>query len=233
MAYNVPSPSGKPVWPIVVACLVLVAGIIVAAVFIGMNFSDSDEQASSGRGSPPAYASSGDDATDTSSKQKSGDESKKKSDGPQETGPAEQTDAPEKTDGPKDDASNEPEGDGETTKPKDDASKPEDPPKDEPESTDPRLACGQGSIVLTTRTATFGASICQTTDGDHIYRGLSDNIEGSLVLRATFNGADDTWTASNQTYEYIVDAETGHLVIRDRKTGEVYGDEPAVSFQSG
>ncbi|UYM03866.1 hypothetical protein [Solicola gregarius] len=46
MSYNVPPPSSRPVWPIVLACLVLVVGIAVAAVFVGINLGEDDDTAS-------------------------------------------------------------------------------------------------------------------------------------------------------------------------------------------
>lgn len=221
MSYNVPPPSGKPVWPIVVACLVLVIGIAVAAVFVGMNLSDSDQQAA-GRNHAPAYATADDDATDDAAQTDAGQETKAKPDKtvtepePDETDDADADDADDDESAP-DDGSDEPR---------------DDPPETSADRDDPRLACGRATDVLTTRTATFGASICRTADGDNVYRGMSENIKGSLVLNATFDAGSDTWVATNQTYEYTVDAETGHMTIRNLETGEVYGSEPAIKFRS-
>lgn len=226
---NLPPPSTKPVWPIVVACLVLVVGIAVAAVFIGMNLNDSEDEAS-GRDQAPAYATSSGDSSDddepsddesSSSDDSEGDE---KSDEPKDEETSDKSDEPKGDD--KTDTSESPEEDGKSDAPK------EDPPESNQAPEDPRLACGGATNVLTTRTATFGASICESASGDYVYRGLSDNIKGSLVLQASFDGSSGRWVATNQTYEYSVDADTGHLTIRNRENNEVYGSEPAVSFRS-
>ncbi|MDN5854217.1 MAG: hypothetical protein L0K86_15475 [Actinomycetia bacterium] len=224
MANSVPPPSTKPVWPIVVACLVLVAGIMVAAVFIGMNLSDSDNNNVANRDDAPAYA-----GPDSGSKQKSSEaaasdekqsDEQQSDDGKQNSSDSDESESPEKS---KDEKSDEPK-DEESDEPKDEES--------ESSAEDPRLDCGSASTVLTTRTAEFGASICRTADGDHVYRGMSVNIDGSLVLHATLNEATDMWVATNKTTEYTVDADTGQLTIRNAETGEVYGSQPAVKFHT-
>lgn len=100
MSYNVPPPSNKPVWPIVLACVVLVVGIAVAAVFVGINLGEDDESAS---GSVSVSSSDGGseepaDAPPTTTKTVTETPEEKKSDEPAE--PSETGSSPKPIDVP-------------------------------------------------------------------------------------------------------------------------------------
>lgn len=214
MPNGAPPPSTKPVWPIVVACLVLVVGIMVAAVFIGMNLSDSDDDNVASGDDAPSYVSNDEGSQQTSGSKASDGKQGDSDDDKQSPSGSDESDPPAKSKG---DTSNE-SGEGSSGS--------------VPDADDPRLDCGSASTVLTTRTAELGASICRTADGDFVYRGMSVNIDGSLILHATLDDATDMWVASNKSTEYTVDADTGQLTIRDSETGEVQRSEPAIEFRT-
>ncbi|HLR85532.1 MAG TPA: hypothetical protein VK059_11320 [Nocardioidaceae bacterium] len=228
MSNGVRPPSTKPVWPIVVACLVLVVGITVAAVFVGMNLSDSDDDDDvAGSDNAPSYS-----AEDSDSKKSSNDADNQKQadEGDQQESDSSESPSPQQSDEQQSDKKN---ADKQQPDKKNaDKENADDSSGSEPTPSDPRLECGNASTVLTTRTAEYGASICRTEDGGHVYRGMSVNIDDSLVLSATLDKATGMWVANNKSTQYTVDADTGKVTIRNSETGEVYGSQAAIEFHT-
>ena len=203
MSYNVPPPANKPVWPIVLACLVLVAGIAVAAVFVGMNLADDDDDAASdSRQVPTNSAGPSDEPAKSPHKTK-------------QTEPAEDDESPKPSDSPEPSESPETETD-----------EPVEPDPDLPAEVD----CGGDDLVLTTRTPSFAASICQTGADAYVYRGKSDDVADGIVLQAQQNAAGD-WFATNEGYAYLIDGDTGKLTIRDGESN-VVATENAIEFSA-
>ena len=170
MTYQLPPPSNKPVWPIVAACLVVAAGIAVAAVFIGMNLAEDDDP-----DAEPVAVSTSDDVQDEPVDSPSPTDETDPNTPSGETDPSTPTDETDP---------NTPTTDDETPEPVD---SPETGPGQQEIDVPGAIDCGGDVRVLATRTPSFAASICRTAPGTYVYRGKSDDVDEGIVLQAQRN----------------------------------------------